>query len=328
MKSLLTILALFTLISVETTFAYREGGYEIASNHKVYYRYHEADPGKPTMVLMNGLIYEIDNWSTYLGQLENKGIGYLITAFSTQPESLALIDETPYFAKVEMTKNGFNQAGLETQTLVDETMEVINAMGINRFHLMSLSYGSIVASRLALQQRQRIDSLIFMAPAVLPSNRYFPIGEARYQYYLNLKQGSYGALIDVDYLYDVEYYTTLSTVITPVMYSFEDVTFMDFFHGVYQMVRSAKWFDLKDYALAGFPPTYLFLASNEEEKLFEDQLRFWNKMSINPARKAMVLFDGGYHALVGGSPTIAAEITEKVLNGEIPDGEHQVSAAY
>jgi hypothetical protein len=36
---------------------------------------------------------------------------------------------------------------------------------------------------------------------------------------------------------------------TQPLYSFEGVEFLeDFFSGVYQMARSTKWFDLKDYA--------------------------------------------------------------------------------
>jgi pimeloyl-ACP methyl ester carboxylesterase len=328
MKTMIVLFTLFLGLFSNPLFAYREGHLEISDSHKVYYRYHEADAGKPTMVMMNGLIYAIENWDTYLGQLENRGIGYVLTAFSTQPESLALLDKTPYFAELEFTKNGWNQVGLESQTLVDETMAVVDSLGINRFNLMSLSYGSIIATRLALQQKHRIDSLIYMSPAIMPSNRYYPLGEARFQYYYNLKQSSTGSFVDVDYLYDVEYYQTLSTVVSPLQHSFDDVSFQDFFHGVYHMVRSAKWFDLKDYATASFPPTHFFLASKEEENLFEDQLRLWKLMENNPARKSLVLFEGGFHGLVGASPVISADMVEKVLNNELSDGLHKVNANY
>lgn len=328
MKTMIALLSLFVGLMASPAIAFTEGQLEIAEDHKVYYRYSEAAPGKPTMVLLNGLIYSLDNWNVFLGQLENKGIGYVLTAFSTQAESIALLDETPYFAKPVLTMNGWNQANTEIQTLVDETLAVVDSLGIDKFDLMSLSYGSIIATTLALQQKQRIKSFILMSPAIMPSNRYYPLGEADYQYFLNLKNSSTGAFVDVDYLYDVKYYQTLSTVVNPLQNFSDEVSFLDFFHGIYQMVRAAKWFDLKDFAMADLPPTSLFLASKEEANLGEDQLRLWNLMENNPARKSMVMFEGALHGLVGVSPVVAADMVEKAITGKLSAGEMTVKANY
>lgn len=299
--------------------------FELANNHKVFYKYEEADSGKPTIVLLNGLIYQIDFWDEYLEEMTAQGYGVLLLAYSTQPESLALLDEQPFFSLHVFTPYGPAQANLETDDLVEETMAVIDDLGIDNFSLLSLSYGSIVSSQLALKYKDRVDTFILTAPAVVPSNRYFPIGEARYDYYYTLRETS-PFPGQADYLYDVEFFSVLASTVTPFTYSFDDVNFQDFFNGVYQMVRSAKWFDLKDYADEDFPPTYLFLAEDEESELKKDQLLFWNLFEANVARKSIVTFKDTPHAITGAAPAKAAQMTMRALEGKLTQEKYSVEA--
>lgn len=299
--------------------AYEEGTVNGAANHKVYYRYQKPDVGQPTLVLLNGLIYSLDNWNKYFEIMSDKGFGVLLIAYSTQPESLRYLSVEPYYSEMEYTVQGPKQVGISIQTLVDEVMEVIDDLGINRFHLFSLSYGSVVASELAVQNKDRIQSLIFAAPAVLASHRYNAWGKSRHEWYESL--GSSG-----DYYYDLEMYQSMFALVSAGNYHFSDVKFMDFFHGVYQMGRCAKRFDLKDFASANLPPTHLFLASREDGALLEDQLRFWELMKRNPARGSFTMFEGGEHALPGVVPGAVAEITEKIIRGELVSGEQYKEA--
>jgi len=314
MKLLTFLYTLFLIIGVtQSAHAYESGSITIADNHKVYYEYQQPKNGKPTLVLLNGLIYSLENWHQYFNLMSDQGFGVLLIAYSTQPESLRLSNGTPYFAKTVYTFQGPKQTGISTQTLVDEVLNTIDHLGIKRFHLMSLSYGSIVGSELAKQQRHRIETLIFAAPAVLASHRYNAWGKSRHEFYK--KSGASG-----DYYYDLEMYQSMFTLVSAGGYHFEGVEFMDFFHGVFQMGRSAKYFDLKDYASADLPPTHLFLASREDGPLLEDQLRFWELMGKNPSRGSLTMFEGGEHALPGIVPKAVAEVTTKILEGDLKIG--------
>lgn len=317
------IVSFFILSS--SLFAINDYSLEIADNHQVYYKYEEAQEGKPTIVMLNGLIYSLDYWDDYLEELVKEGYGVVLIAYSTQPESLALLDETPFFSLPVFTPYGPSQANLETEDLVEEVMSVVDSLDLDRFNLLSLSYGSIVAVNVAMEYKDRIDNFIMTSPAVMPSNRYFPLGESRYQYYFTLRQTS-PFPGQADYLYDVEFFSTLATTVTPFVYSFDDVDFPDFFNGVYQMVRSAKWFDLKDYAGDDFPPTYLFLASDEESELKKDQFLFWSLFNTNDARKSLVIFRDSPHAIVGASPIKAAEMTIRAINGKLVEKKYNVDA--
>jgi pimeloyl-ACP methyl ester carboxylesterase len=309
------VLAFLGLFYSSLAYCYEENVLELSSDHKVYYRYEKPQEGQPTVVLLNGLIYAIENWDEYFEKLSAEGFGVLQIAYSTQPESLRFVKGSPYYSNMVWTFQGLKQEGLETQTLIDEVMAVVNKLNIKKFNLLSLSYGSIVASEMAVQQKKRIDNLILISPAVMSSHRYNSYGQGRHNFYL--AQKSLG--LPIDYYYDLELYTTMSSLITANKYSFENVSFTDFFNGVFQMARSSKWFDLKDYAEMDLPPTYLFLASLEEAPLSEDQHKFWDLMSGNPAKRSLVVFQGGYHALPGVSPEATVEMTKKALRNQLPN---------
>ena len=302
---------------------YQESSLEIGPAHTVYYKYQEAREGKETVILLNGLIYATKNWDKYFEAMAAQGYGVLLLAYSTQPESLRLLTEAPFYAKPTFGPYGPNQQGLEVQTFVDETISVVDHLSIERFTLLSLSYGSIVASNMAIQYKDRINQLILSAPAVMPSNRYFPIGQSRYDFFFNLKQSSPLPGL-ADYLYDAEFYTTLATTVTAATYKFPGVEFNDFFHGIFQMARSTKWFDLKDYANEVFPPTYLFVASEEETELKKDQLLFWNLMSSNESRRSIVTFRDSPHAITGAKPLKAAAMTINVIEGNLNKEQYRV----
>jgi hypothetical protein len=71
--------------------AYETGIIEIADDHKVYYRYKEAQNGAKTLVLLNGLIYAIENWDEYVQELADSdvvGVCNSLTARSLSPSEL------------------------------------------------------------------------------------------------------------------------------------------------------------------------------------------------------------------------------------------------
>jgi pimeloyl-ACP methyl ester carboxylesterase len=311
----LLCLMLVTLLSY-SALAYETGIIEIADDHKVYYRYKEAQNGAKTLVLLNGLIYAIENWDEYVQELADSDVGVLQLAYSTQPESLrALEGVTPYYSKLQFNPLfGWMQAGLEIQDLVDETMVVVDTLEIDRFSLVALSYGSIIATELAVQQKDRIDDFLLFAPAVMTSGRYNPYGASRHRWYEGLVAA--GNLY-ADYSYDAEIGNTLALLVTPNRYMFEGVEFLDFFSGVYQMARSTKWFDLKDYAKSELPPTTMFLATLEEGALYKDQMLFWEMMEDNKAKQSLVIFEGSYHAIPGVAPEAAAEVTLQAIDGSL-----------
>ena len=306
--------------------------FEIAQDHKVAYRYTPAQEGKPTLVLLNGVIYSLDSWNDYYEGLVEQGYGVLLIAYSTQPESLSFLEEgvEPHFGRIggiDISKPirsvfDYKLNRLSSQNLVDEVMALINHLKILRFDLVSLSYSSFIALNVAMQEKDRINSFILQAPAIMPSNRYNPYGEARHKYYEWLRMNPLSnADYLADYLADYELYLTMyGALFTQYINLPNHLTDFDkFFNGVYQMVRSVKWRDLKDYTKADFPKMHLFLASKEEFTLLDDQLRFWKMMTGNKAKGSLVLFLEALHDIPTSGTKSSIDMTVKAVEGGLND---------
>lgn len=291
----------------------------LSDDRVVMTHYSKAKDGKPTVVLINGLIYSLDDWQTYVNEMVKDGYGVLLLAYSTQPESLAELKfEKPYFAK----RDGLQS--VEIQDLVDEVLFVIDSFGIDKFTLQSLSYGSFVGVELARQNIDRVENLILTAPAMKLSNRYQPGFRERHQLYAAqkaLKALNPFALpfYDPDETYNYELTKILEMTVGLQKDAFGEkgVDFEDFLDGVIQMVLASKWMDVLDYTDESLPPTHLFLASEEESSLLEDQKRLWSGLKKSGAGKSFTFFKHGYHALTGSAPFITAEQTKKVLKNKL-----------
>lgn len=325
MKSLLMKMLVFVfLVTTLNVQADIKSHININQGHNVYYQYEKPKDGKPTIVLLNGLLFFAENWKAYYDQLRAKGYGVLLPIYSTQPESIQFAKTTPYFKVKKMTMFGPKQVGTETQVLIDETMAVIDHLAIDKFNLLSLSYGSTVSMSLATQFKKRVDNLILISPAIVPTNRYNAPGEARFRYYENLKK--YSPLIgQADFLYDAEFYVMLRSIMKREHLQFPGVNFEDYFDGLYQMNRAVKWLDLKDLVNNDLPPIYMFQASKEEKNLKEDQLKFWDMMKENKARRSLVTFDGSHHVIVYSSPKESVDMTIKVLEGKLNKSSYKVN---
>jgi pimeloyl-ACP methyl ester carboxylesterase len=314
------------LISTLNVQALVKSHIKMADDHNVYYQYQKPQDGKPTIVLLNGLLFFAENWKEYYEQLSAKGYGVLLPIYSTQPESIQFSKGKPYYKKIKLTTFGPKQSGVETQTFINETMAVIDHLNIDKFSLLSLSYGSTVAVPLASQFKDRINNLILISPAIVPTNRYNAPGKARFKYYQNLKK--YGPFRgQADYLYDAEFYVMLRSVMKREHLSFPGVSFEDYFDGLYQMNRAVKWFDLKDLVNDKLPPVYMFQASTEEKNLKADQSKFWELMKGNEARRSLVTFDGAHHVIVYSSPKESVEMTVKVVEGKLNKTSYKIKAS-
>ncbi|MCO5113118.1 MAG: alpha/beta hydrolase [Bdellovibrionaceae bacterium] len=305
-----------------------EGILELAKDHTVYYRYTKPVADKPTVVLLNGLIYSISHWDQYYQEMTQKGYGVLQVAYSTQPESLrGLEGEAPYFSRFIMTLQGPSMQGLETKDLASDILKTADFLGIKKFHLLTLSYGSIVGSHIANHHADRVLSVILVAPAVISSNRYIPYGASRHAHYLLQHKVNVNPFYDPDYFYDAEIYQSMRLIMQPQIATLdlEGVGFENFFNGVYQMARSAKYFDLKDQADKAWPKTTLVMASIEDAPLQKDQLQFW-KLKQQAAKNSQLIFvDGAPHAIPGAYPKVMSMITDAILESQVTKPESTFS---
>ncbi len=302
-----------------------EGVVHMSDQRAVYYQQVEAKPGMPTVVMLNGLIYSIENWKQYIEELSSKGYGVVLVAYSTQPESLRFLKKAPYYEDIKIGPSGYMyHKGLETKDLADDVLAVVDSLGLDEFHLQTLSYGSIVGSYLATNHAERLKSITLVTPAVMSAHRYTPYGESRHQHYVWQNQININPFVIPDHFYDLELYQTLKLVMEFQRKTLDtsEISFDRFVNGVFQMGRSSKYFDLKDFASKKWPQMNLILASEEEFMLLKDQMNFWREKKQTSSDSRMILVQDAPHAIPGTNPKALADIYSQILEGKVVAGEH------
>jgi pimeloyl-ACP methyl ester carboxylesterase len=322
----LIITLVFTLsvvFSVVSQAQIQEGHIEISDSRAVAYNYVPAKAGKPTIVLLNGLIYSLKNWEAYVNLLADDGYGVVLVAYSTQPESLRKTKSTPYFSKITTTINGPAQVGLEVKDLADDVMQVVDHLKIDQFHLQTLSFGSIVGSYIANNFKSRTQTVSLISPAVMSSHRYTPYGDSRHKFYVWQNQININPFYVPDYYYDLELLQTMSLMLITQYktYDLDGIKYKHFFNGVYQMARASKYFDLKDESDKDWSTTYLILASGEDASLRRDQMNYWNEKRVAAKDSRLIEVEGAPHAIPGTHPAGIFKITDAILKGELNPGE-------
>ena len=115
-----------------------------------YRIYGELSIGQTPLVVMHGLLGEMDNWRTFARKQQN---------------------QRPIVA-IDMRNHGESphEAGMGYQLMMDDVLEVLDALELNRVDLMGHSMGGKVAMWLALHQPERVNKLIIVdiAPVNYP----------------------------------------------------------------------------------------------------------------------------------------------------------------
>jgi pimeloyl-ACP methyl ester carboxylesterase len=304
----------FESFAVEVTQETGEEGDGAENTVKVYAEISRGQPGKKTFVLLNGLIYDIRRWNALSQALINEGHTVIRYAYSPQPESLRLNDE----------KNlAFLTKGLTLKNLSDEVEAVLKALNIEeRVQLVGLSFGSTVAAEYASQYPDRIDSLIFLSPLIVPLDHYDPRGRGlrlwlnSVRFWENIPCDFFGIANPFlcssrDYWFDSFYnFFYENYLIGRVQNVPQDIDSALFKKSVFHLVRAARDFDLRSYA-PGLTNVSMFVAENDDFPLRVDQERTWNEIKADE-RRSYILFKDVSHALPDEAPVKTAELLSAV----------------
>lgn len=322
LSPLLLVLNL-ALASTQALAQPRDATLTLNPGRKIFYRTVTAKPGVPTLLLANGLIYDLRNWDHFIALCESKGYGVIQFAFSTQPESLRLLKES---------RPEFLNKGLELDDLADEFYAVYRAANVTgKVNLVTLSYGSI-AAEFARLHPELVERMIIMSPLVVPSDRYDPNGKLLH-FWLDGWRNT-ARWFDPFGLWSATWYNYTWDVIygSFLRQRMEDKASMDphyvpeginaevYKKSVFHMVRAARDFDIKEYARrAALPPVHLMLASEEDKPALADQLAFWEQLPER-AQLTISLFAPAYHALAGANPIESYAWMDYVLDKKTAPG--------
>jgi alpha-beta hydrolase superfamily lysophospholipase len=286
----------------------------LSGDRQVFYRHYKISKPKGTVVLLNGLIYDLENWKKYIQSLQSDGLNVVHMAFSAQPESLrGLKTKSPAFLDND----------LNPELLAEEIGAVIEHAKIKKpIHLASLSFGA-VGIEFAKRNKEAIDSFTLMAPLVRPLDHYTPQGQAFHAMYdqLALTQkmmdpfGIFGGAASLASSKESMYRQAVDAMISESGHDLpKEVSPETFKRGVVSMVMGARDFDLKAYAQADLPPINLMIAGKEMAGASEDQWLFLKELAEKNKGSA-VLLPEAEHAVVASDPVVSGAITNTLISG-------------
>ncbi len=244
----------------------------MSNGDTLYTNYQAPKKGKPTFVLVNGLVYSSDYLDDTVKLLRKEGYGILRYEFSGQNRSFVATME-------DRERNAsFLKQGLNLDILADELKEIIDFYNISgKIELVGLSYGSSIVTRFSQKYPQNIRQIYFMAPLVITLESYDPNGAMFAQWLDALKLWGPLGNIYSDYLYEMIYRNYFASAEKNV--DFGKWT-SQYRNALFEQVSSVRNFDLRK---VKFPdlPIHLITAEEEQPRLLADQLKFWERLPEN-----------------------------------------------
>lgn len=134
--------------------ALEAGFVKLASGRSLYTDYVKPAPGKPTIVLVNGLTYRTGCWDAFVRELH--GDGYGILRYDPMGHGKTLLK---YSKKIE---------AISYEDQVEDLAQLLDALNLPTAHLVGLSYGGGIGFAFAAKYPARIATLTAMAPFVAP----------------------------------------------------------------------------------------------------------------------------------------------------------------
>lgn len=286
---------------------------------KIFSEISRGSADAPIVVLLNGLIYEMERWSPVAETLADHGMTVVRLSFSPQPESLRLLKKGD--------KPQFLERGLELPILADDVRQVLALYRIKRpTTLVGLSYGATVATEFAKTFPKLVKNLVLLSPLVVPLDNYqaesAPLRAMleTVRFWENAPCAAYGLInpwlctgtefwYDSFYNYFYEKYlnqrvSKIPTGIEPGLYK----------KAVFQLVRAVRNYDLKT-EVALLKNVHLVVASGDDVNLKKDQLKAWS-MTPQNARRSFAEFKGVKHALPDEAPQATAQWLEAIASGD------------
>ncbi len=284
-----------------------KGFVQISNGRKLYVDWIKAQPGKDTLVLLNGLTYETTSWNQFVQQFQATGYGI----FRYDPVGMGQT----------LAAYGPVQAPIMIENQAMDLNLLTNAVGLTgKLNLLGLSYGGGLAIVFAGLYPQRIGKAILMCPytEVLASQDSMikqEIAATRLTYPLNpaTDEELYAYFLRQIVYFDdpIAEPSMLNSPLKP--------------EAVFQMTQGLRKYNVLR-ASQNFPAGTVHLVMAGQDQYIPRQvlMQFWNQLP--PAsRMSRMLVDLSEHKIPEAYPVFAARWVDAIMKGQ--DGT-QAGKAY
>lgn len=299
------------------------------TERRIYTEISRGTAKAPTVILLNGLIYEINRWTPVANTLADQGLTVVRMSFSPQPESLRLLKdgESP----------SFTVRGLELPVLADDVKRVLEHYRIKTaVTVVGLSYGATVATEFAKTYPKQVKNLLLLSPLVIPLDNYnsssAPLRAMLdgIRFWESAPCLTYGWLnpwlctttdfwYDSFYNYFYENYLNMRVAKVPA-----DIEPSLYKKSVFQLVRAVRNYDLKT-EVASLKNVHIVIAEGDDANLKADQIKAWGAIPKSE-RRSLATFTGVVHALPDEAPRATADWIQNVASdsSDMQDGEEYI----
>lgn len=278
----------------------------------------------PTVVLFNGLVYQLERWAPFADTLHAAGYGVLRYSWRGQHWTLR--------KEIESTNGAprFFSQGLKSADLAAEAKEILSALKVHTpVVIVGLSYGSSVASEFAEQFPSHTRALIHLAPMVRPLDQYDPQGIWLNQALDSLRWfwgpviGNAMAESAFSIIYRSYYLNRIDSNRVPAELADYPSQYRE---AIFQLTRAVRNFDLRKKSNSSLPAssvTYL-LANEDNNAVFADQLSAYERVPTR-AKGPIIYFPEATHAIPDSQGILAASLVAQILQ---PESDFSPSKKY
>lgn len=279
---------------------------KIGKGTEVYTDYEKAAPGQPTIVLLNGLTYSLENWDTYVASLKKRNPGLGILRFDMIGMGKTLLKgilpvnyAIPHSDQVELTRR------------------LMKEFQIRKAYIAGLSYGGGLAVAFASRHPELVEQVILIAPFTEPMkamDQWIRFQVAQNRFTVPFNPASDDELYDYflrNFIFAT--YPSLERSVIENPYKLE---------AVFRMVQGIRHYDtLKDAANLPAGSTHLLVATQDQYIEGSVMDRFWNAVPQR-SRASRIDISRSEHKIPESIPEFSAAWTTEILSrrGELNRG--------
>lgn len=241
----------------------------------IYYEIHgEGEP----LVILNGIMMSTGSWTSF------------IDAF-TENNKLVLVDfiDQGQSDKVE----DFYSQDLHVEML----NELLDKLGLDKVHLLGISYGGEVAQRFTLKYEEKLLSLVLANTTSYTNNILKDIGEG-WIHAAKTYDGSTFFKATMPYIYSPEFYEENINWLKVREETFSKATKKEWYQGFIRLVRSAEDFNITKEISKIKVPTLIIGAEYDATT----PIRYQEEMQRRIANSKLVIIKGSGHASMYEKP--------------------------
>jgi pimeloyl-ACP methyl ester carboxylesterase len=275
--------------------AFEKSFVEIRPGKKLYVEIHQAEKGQPTLILLNGLTYTTDQWSSLKDALlkQNPGLGLVLYDMEDMGRTLE--------------EGEISDVPMENQ--IRDLKDLLRALDLKGpKSVAGLSYGGGVALWYSSLYPKDFDQVI----AISPFLHRLSDQDALIKYWIE----AHRRLYPWDVRSTEELYDAYLRVLVYGTYPLAEPVILknpSYLEGVYRLVKGAKNWDVNS-VIKNLPTGKIHLMSAEMDQHvpLREQLAFWEQMP-NEARASLLKVENSLHKIPWDYPSFTARWILRIL---------------